>query len=303
MGGMRRFVAVPVVVALLLGAVSCTAGSTRTADGRLKVVAGENFWGSLAAQVGGDHVAVRSLISKPTADPHLYNPATSGGLAVATAAVVIENGAGYDPFMDRLLSASPSDRRRVVDVATTLGATGSDQNPHLWYDVPRVAKVVAAIRTALSQADPANAAAYAANAARVVTSLRPILAAIATIRTSYLHRAVGYTERVPGYLLAAGGLTVASPVGFARSIEDGTDPSPSDIAAMRSLVTDHAISVLLYNAQATSPITVSLRSLAVANRIPVVPVTETMPAGDTYQSWLADTVSRLAAALAGGGTG
>lgn len=297
MGDVRRIVAVPVALALLVGAVGCTGTSSRTADGQLKVVAGENFWGSLAAQVGGDHVAVKSLISSPDADPHLYNPATSGGLAVATAAVVIVNGAGYDPFMDRLLSASPSDKRKEVNVADVLGVSGSDVNPHLWYDVPRIPAVVDAMASAFTSVDPSDAADYRANAARVVASLQPLLRSIAQIKRRDAGAPVAYTERVPGYLLAACGLTVVTPTGFARSVEDGTDPSPSDIAAMRSIITDHKTDVLLYNEQATSPITASLQSLAQANQIGVVPVTETMPADDTYQSWMAAEISDLAGKL------
>lgn len=284
----------PVVLLLLVGLAGCTGTSSRSTDGRLKVVAAENFWGNLAAQVGGDHVAVTSLISSPDADPHLFTPATRSGLAVATAAVVVENGAGYDPFMDRLESASPSSARHDVNIADVLGVTGSDPNPHLWYDVPRIPRVVQAIANALAAADPANASYYRANATRVSQSLHPLLRSIAKIKQQDAGAPVAYTERVPGYLLAACGLKVVTPPGFARSIEDGTDPSPSDIAAMRSIITSHQTDVLLYNEQATSPVTASLQELAQANQIGVVPVTETMPTGKTYQSWLAAEINDLA---------
>jgi zinc/manganese transport system substrate-binding protein len=296
MGDVRGIVAVPVVLALVVAMAGCSATSSRTTDGRLKVVAAENFWGSLAAQVGGEHVQVTSLISSPDVDPHLYNPATRIGLAVATAAVVIDNGAGYDPFMDRLLSAAPSKTRRVVDVAAVLGVAG-DANPHLWYDVPQVPQVIHAIASAYVAADPAHAADYRANAARVAASLRPLLRAIAQIRQQDAGTSVAYTERVPGYLLAACGLTVVTPPGFARSVEDGTDPSPSDISAMRSVITSHRATVLLYNEQATSPITASLQTLARADQVGIVAVTETMPSGDTYQSWLGREITDLAGKL------
>jgi zinc/manganese transport system substrate-binding protein len=284
---------------MALAAAGCSgAGSGRSANGRLEVVAGENFWGNLTEQIGGAHVEVTSLISNPDADPHLFEPGTSNGLAVATAAVVIVNGAGYDPFMDRLIAASPSSKRTVVRVSDVLHVTGSDPNPHLWYDAPRLPTVVTAIAAALSSADPANAAAYRAGATRTIAALQPLENAVKALKAADAGDPVAYTERVPGYLLAAAGLPVLTPTGFARAIEDGGEPSASDEAAMRALITGHRIKALLYNEQATSPITAQLQALAKANQIPVVPVTETMPTADSFESWQLGQVRAIAAALA-----
>jgi zinc/manganese transport system substrate-binding protein len=263
----------------------------------LKVIAGENFWGDLAAQIGGDHVAVTSLISNPDADPHLFEPSIKDGFEVATAGVVIVNGAGYDPFMDRMLDAAPSSLRRVVRVSDVLHVTGSDPNPHLWYDAPRLPQVVQAITDAFAATDPRHAAAYHAGATRTVVALQPLEKAVQQLRASDAGKPVAYTERVPGYLLSAAGLRVLTPTGFARSIEDGTDPSPSDVAATRALVTGHRIDVLLDNEQATSPVTDGLVTLARANGIPVVPVTETMPEHDTFEAWQLGQVRALTGAL------
>jgi zinc/manganese transport system substrate-binding protein len=139
MGGMRRLLAVPLIAATAVMFAGCsTATNGRTANGTLKVVAGENFWGDLARQIGGNHIAVTSLISSPDADPHLFEAGTSNGLAVATAAVVIVNGASYDSFMDRLLAAAASSDRTVVRISDVLQISGNDPNPHLWYDTPRL---------------------------------------------------------------------------------------------------------------------------------------------------------------------
>jgi zinc/manganese transport system substrate-binding protein len=279
--------------------VGCGAApGARSADGRIKVIAAENFWGNLTEQIGGGHVDVTSLISNPDADPHLFEPGSSNGLAIATASVVIVNGAGYDPFMDRLLAAAPSSHRTVVRIADVLHITGSDPNPHLWYDVPRLPTVVTAIATALSTADPANAAAYRAGAKRTIAALQPLERAVVALKAADAGDPVAYTERVPGYLLAAAGLNVLTPTGFARSIEDGTEPSASDEATMRNLITDHRIKLLLYNEQATSPVTAQLQSLAMSNHVPVVPVTETMPVHDNFESWQLGQVRAMAAALA-----
>jgi zinc/manganese transport system substrate-binding protein len=290
---------VAVMAAMALTAIGCHAAQAgRPVNGRITVIAGENFWGNLAAQIGGGHVAVTSLISSPDADPHLFEPGTSNGLAVATAAVVIVNGAGYDPFMDRLLKAAPSSHRTVVRVSDVLHVTGSDPNPHLWYDTPRLPTVVTAIANALSTADPDNTSAYRAGAARTIAALQPLETAVKAVKAADAGDPVAYTERVPGYLLAAAGLKVLTPTGFARAIEDGSEPSASDEAAMRTLITSHQIKMLLYNEQATSPVTAQLQSLAASNNIPVVPVTETMPPNDSFESWQLGQIDAMTAALA-----
>ncbi|HEX3823331.1 MAG TPA: zinc ABC transporter substrate-binding protein [Mycobacteriales bacterium] len=299
MAAMRCSVLVPLLCAVALAAAGCSGGgSGRSANGRLEVVAGENFWGNLAEQIGGAHVDVTSLITNPDADPHLFEPGTSNGLAVATAAVVIVNGAGYDPFMDRLLAASPSSKRTVVRVSDVLHVTGSDPNPHLWYDAPRLAIVVKAIAAALSTADPANATAYRTGAVQTIAALQPLENAVKALKATDAGDPVAYTERVPGYLLAAAGLPVLTPTGFARSIEAGGEPSASDEAAMRELITGHRIKALIYNEQATSPITAQLQALAKVDQIPVVPVTETMPSADSFESWQLGQVKAITAALA-----
>ena len=262
------------------------------------MVAAENFWGNIAAQIGGTHVKVTSIISDPSADPHQYESDARDADAVAHARVVIENGLGYDNFMSDLLGGT-NGNRNVINAAKVLGITGNNTNPHLWYDTPRVHQVAAAIAAQLAAVDPANKAAYAQNLATFDTSLQPILAAINTIKTRYAHTPVAYTERVPGYLLAAANLNVASPPGFAQAIEDGTEPSAADTTAMDTLMTDHQAKVLLYNAQATSPLTQHVRDLARQAGIPIVGVTETLPPSEhTFQDWQLHQVQALLNALA-----
>jgi zinc/manganese transport system substrate-binding protein len=283
---------------LCAGAAGCSSASNgRTSDGRLKVVAGENFWGDLARQVGGDHVEVTSLINSPDADPHLFEPGTDAGLAVATAGVVIVNGAGYDPFMNRLINASPSSSRKVVTIANVADVHGSDPNPHLWYDVPLLPDVLLAMRDAMSAADPAHAADYDSGMHRAQKALGPYVRLFTRMQHGYHGIPVAYTERVPGYLLDGIGLDVLTPPSFAQSIENGIEPSAGDVLAMRQLIVQHKIKVLIYNEQATSPITAQLQTLARDNAIPVVPVTETMPAGATFESWQLGQLRRLRAAL------
>jgi zinc/manganese transport system substrate-binding protein len=276
-------------------------GTTSNAPGSgraLAVVAAENFWGDLAAQVGGAHVAVTSVVSDPDADPHLFEPGSRTGLAVAQARLVIANGAGYDDWMTRLLAAAPSRDRQVVTVADVLHVTGADPNPHLWYDTPALPAVVTAIGAALAAADPPDAEAYRTGTSTAIAGLQPLLQAVNQLKAADHGLPVAYTERVPGLLLAAAGLRVLTPPGFARSVEDGTDPAAADVAAMRAVLTGHRVRVLLYNQQATSPITADLQRLARSSSVPVVPVTETQPAATTFQSWQLGQVTALRAALA-----
>jgi zinc/manganese transport system substrate-binding protein len=288
-----------VVVLVGFGVYLVTRGSSSPSDnGKVQVVAAENFWGNIAAQIGGSHVQVTSIITDPNADPHLYESDAHDAAAVASAKVVVENGVGYDDFFDKLLGASPSSSRKVVSAQNVLNVTGSDANPHLWYDTPRVPEVAAAIEGQLATVDPKDASAYQQNLKTFDSSLQPILSTVAEIKQKYPNAPVAYTERVPGYLLANAGLDVKTPVGFASAIEDGNEPSPADTEAMDNLMTSHGIKVLLYNAQTTSAVTEHVKELARQAGIPVVGVTETLPANEpTFQAWQLDQARALLVAL------
>ncbi len=300
--GVAATVLAAVAVATALSACGSTSGSSGSpgsSGARLDVVAGENFWGDIAAQIGGARVRVTSLITSPSADPHLYQSNAADAAAVARARVVIENGAGYDDFMGQLLSASGG-RPTVVTVQQVLGEHGASVNPHFWYDVVRVPLVAQAIERALAAADPAGTAAYQAGLRRFDASLRPVLAVVAKIRSTYAGQPVGYTERVPGYLLADAGLTVVTPPGFATAIENGNDPSAADTQAMQALIAGRKMRLLLYNTQATSAVTQHVRQLAEQAGIAVVGVSETQPAGyRSYQAWQLSQATAILRALGG----
>jgi zinc/manganese transport system substrate-binding protein len=152
---------------------------------------------------------------------------------------------------------------------------------------------------AFAAADPAHAADYRANLARFQAGLQPAEAVIRQIQASYHGVPVAYTERLPGYLLAAAGLSVQTPPGFARSIENGNEPSPADSQAFEQLITGRQVRVLLYNSQVTSSATQHLRDLAAQNGVPVVGVSETLPAGLSYQAWQLQQARALLEALGG----
>lgn len=286
------------VIVLAVALLVSACGSSTGAGGKLDVVAAENVYGDIAAQIGGPHVAVTSLLTSPTADPHLFEPGTSSGLAVADAKVVLQNGLGYDAFMTRLENAAPSKDRVVVTLADVLGVHGNDANPHLWYDVPQLDRIATAIATAFARADRSHAAAYRRSLHRFEHTLGPLRREVAAIRTRFPGAPVAYTERVPGYLVSAAGLRNLAPDSFTRPLEEGVEPSASAVAAMSELVAQRRIRVFLYNSQAVSPLTARLRSAAQEAGIPVVPVTETLPPHLTFQQWQLEQARALAAALA-----
>ena len=211
---------------------------------------------------------------------------------------MIQNGLGYDAFMSRMESAAPSSHRAVITIADVLGIHGSDANPHLWYDVPRLNQIAAAIAAGLEQADPANRGSYKSGLARFEASLAPLRSQVAALKKRFAGRPVAYTEPVPGYLLAAANIPNLAPEAFTRAIEDGSEPSPAAFAGMTGLMSDHKVKVLLYNSQAVSPITARIRSAAQKAGIPVVGVSETLPPGKTFQSWQLGQAKALYRALA-----
>jgi len=281
---------------------STAAGSSTSAatSAPIDVVASTNVWGDIAKQIGGDHVTVTSIMSDPNADPHEYEADAKTAAALSKSQFVVENGLGYDDFMDKLLSASPNSSRKVLNAADVMQITGSDANPHIWYDIAKIPDVANAIADQLGTLDPADAAAFTSNAKAFTASLAPITSAIANVKTKYSGAPVGYTERVPGYLVDAAGLKLATPASFAQSIEDGNDPSPGDNAAMNAALTDKAIKVLLYNGQVTSPATDAIKQLAQKSGVPVVGVTETLPPTDKdFQAWQLRQITELTTALGG----
>lgn len=293
-----RVIAVVSTVAVALAGCGSHSRPSSGSSTKVNVVAAENFWGDIAKQIGGDHVNVTSVITDPNADPHLYESDARTAAAVSDAQLVIVNGLGYDDFMGKMLSASPNPDRKVLTAADVMQISGTNANPHIWYDIAKVPQVGSAIAAQLGALDPADARIFTGNAKAFSDSLAAINAAIANIRTKYAGAPVGYTERVPGYLLDAAGLKLATPASFAQAIEDGNDPSPADNSAIDIAVKNKAIKVLLYNAQATSPATDSLKALAQQSGLTIVGVTETLPTTDAnFQAWQLRQINELTSAL------
>ena len=278
---------------------ACSSGSG-AGDGRISLVASTDVWGDIAQQVGGDTVDVTSIITDPAADPHSYEADTKVKLAISKASVVVENGGGYDDFVDTLLD-SVDNRPTVVnavDVSGKRAADGDELNEHVWYDFPTVAKVAASIADALGHADAANAATYTANADAFVTKLTPLEDAEAAVKAAHDGTGVAITEPVPLYLLDACGLVDKTPAAFSEAIEEGTDVSASVLNDTLALFRDDQVDLLVYNEQTTGPETERVLAAAKDAGVGVVPVTETLPDGKDYLAWMKDNVDAVQTALA-----
>ncbi len=271
--------------------------SSRGSNGKISIVAAENTWGDIAKQLGGEYVQVTALLTDPSADPHMYESTVKDSLAVAKADIVIENGLGYDDFMDKLLQATSEQGRTVINIAQTIGLP-KDANPHIWYDYDPLEAIANAISGTLSTQDPAHTQAYN-------KLLQQFMSSVAQLRSARLGlskfrtQPVAYTEPVPYYLITALGFTNKTPSAFARALQDGTEPSASDQIAFTNLITNKQIAVLLYNPQAESAVSKQLQTLAQQYGIPVVAMGETLPKDQTYQGWQMGQLQALKAAMEG----
>ncbi|MGN6083784.1 metal ABC transporter solute-binding protein, Zn/Mn family [Trinickia sp.] len=283
-----------------LGLAALALGGTAFAQGApIPAVAAENFYGDVMQQLGGAHVSVTSILSNPDQDPHLFEASPKTARELHRAALVVYNGADYDPWMAKLLAASKNDRRVTIVAADLVGKKAGD-NPHLWYDPQTMPAVAKRIVAELDRIDSAHKAEYDANLARFLASLAPIDKKIDALKAKYRGVAVTATEPVAGYLCDAAGLAMRN-ARFQLSVMNDTEPAASDIAAFEQDLRGKRVRVLIYNAQAVTKLTERMLGLAKQSQIPSVSVTETQPAGKTYQQWMSTQVDALAQALGGDG--
>ncbi|MCI4674497.1 metal ABC transporter solute-binding protein, Zn/Mn family [Candidatus Mycolicibacterium alkanivorans] len=262
------------------------------------VVASTDVWGSIAHAVAGDHAKVTSIITNASADPHSFEASPSDAAAISDATLVVYNGGGYDHWVDDVLADHPA----VASVnAYSLHAAApgepSPANEHVFYDLGTAKAVAAAVADRLAQDDPTHAADYKNNAADFNRSADAIAHTEKSIRTTHPGAAVAATEPVAHYLLVAAGLTDKTPAGFASAVEQDTDPAPVDIAAMLDLIKNRQVAAVVFNNQTVTAVTKQVQAAAQNAGVPLVDVTETLPAGSDYLTWQRDTANRLAGAL------
>jgi zinc/manganese transport system substrate-binding protein len=300
--GRRRLAALAALAGTALLAAGCSSSlalAPLTANGTIIAVGAESQYADVIQQVGGKYVQASAIMSNPSTDPHTFEASASTGRLVNAARLVVQNGLGYDTFMDTIEKAVPDSGRHVIVVQKLLGLPDSTPNPHLWYDPATMPKVADAIAESLAAIQPGHAAYFKANAAAFTNSLSPWIDAIGKFKQHYPGTPVATTEPVADYLLAALGADNKTPWAFQADVMNGTDPSAQDVAVERSLFTQHKVTAFLYNQQVTDSLTGSFIALARANGIPVVGVYETMPEpGYHYQSWMLAEVRALQQAVA-----
>jgi zinc/manganese transport system substrate-binding protein len=289
------------VLLLLALLIAGCGGATFGNDGRLRVVAAENFWGSIAAQLGGDRVQVKSLVHSPATDPHDYEPTAQDARALAEAQLVLVNGVGYDPWAPKLIDANPVSNRVVITAGDVAGVHEGG-NPHLWYSLPVVQRMIDAITAGYKKLDPAHAAYFDAQRTRFrADALAGYEALIAQIRSRYAGVPVGASESVFAPLAQSLRLKLVTPESLLNAVSEGTDPTAAAKAEADRQITDRQIKTWVYNSQNATPDVKRLTAEARASGIPVATVTETLtPESATFQQWQSRQLRELARALAKG---
>jgi zinc/manganese transport system substrate-binding protein len=300
---MRRPTLIAVALVLLpVFAAGCGAKAGGAPAGVIAAVGAENEYANVIEQIGGRYVKVTAIESNPNTDPHTFEASPSIARAVSAASLLIENGVGYDTYMEKIESASggtgSNSSRKVINVQRLLGLPDSTPNPHLWYKPETMPAVAKALVSDLSALAPAHAAYFQENAREFDAALKPWYAAIAKFKAAYPNTPVATTEPVGDYMLEAAGTRNMTPFALQAAIMNGTDPAPQSVTLQNSLFSGHKVKVFVYNQQVTDSLTNSFRELALEEGIPVVGVYETMPVpGYDYQSWMLAEVRALEKAV------
>jgi zinc/manganese transport system substrate-binding protein len=264
----------------------------------ISVVAAENVYGDIVEQLGGDHVAVVSILTNPNQDPHLFEASASTARALAGADLVIYNGLDYDPWMEKLLAVTPNGTRAII-VVGDVSDKKTGENPHLWYEPRSVAALARAISTDLIARDPTSGADYKQRLQAFEASRSHLDAKIQAMRAKFAGAPITATEPVFQYMAEAIGLVVRNPE-FQLAVMNDTEPSARDVASFQDDLRQHRVKILLYNTQATDNLAQRMRQIAESEKIPVVGVTETEPPGVRYQDWMEKELDALDAALGAG---
>jgi zinc/manganese transport system substrate-binding protein len=261
----------------------------------IKLVAAEKVYGGIAEQIGRANVAVTSILTHPNQDPHEFEANAATARAIADARLVIYNGADYDPWAVKLLSASKSPSREVIEVAKLVHKKAG-ANPHVWYEPAAISALAATLAAKLTQLDPAHAFDYAGRLDAFESSMGPLRQRIATLRSKYAGTPVTATEPVFDYMADALGLTMRNGR-FQLAVMNGTEPSAASIAAFEKDLRTRSVKVLLYNTQTGQALAERMRAIANDAGVPVVAITETEPEGKSYQEWMASQLDALDRAL------
>ncbi|MBO0692606.1 MAG: zinc ABC transporter substrate-binding protein [Acidimicrobiaceae bacterium] len=294
-----RLLLASTLAASLVGALGSGSAAAAGRGSVINAVGAENTYANVISQIGGRYVHVSAVMSNPNTDPHSFEASPSVAKKVSSAQLVVQNGIGYDDFMNKIEKASPNAGRKVIDVQTLRGLPDSTPNPHLWYSPQTMPLVAEALANDLALLQPAHAAYFQANATKFINSLTPWYEALARFAAAHPKTPVATTEPVADYMLQAAGTHDMTPYSLQAAIMNGTDPAPQDVSLQSSYLSGHKVKVFLYNEQVTDSLTETWLKAAHKAGIPVVGIYETMPAGYDYQTWMGAEIRALTRAVAG----
>ncbi|MFT8703959.1 metal ABC transporter solute-binding protein, Zn/Mn family [Bifidobacterium aquikefiricola] len=282
---------------MALAAAGCGTSSASSSDGKIDVLAAENEYGDVAKSIGGSHVNVTSIISNPNADPHDFEASPSDVKLIAQAKIVVQNGVGYDDWLDKMLKAHTSSDRTVINAQEVLGLPDSTKNPHLWYEPKTMPAVASKIASKLESIDPSHTSDYKKNLKSFNTSMDSYTDALSHFQTSYPNVAVAATEPVANYMLDAAKVNIKTPWTLQAAIMNDQDPSAQDSATQMGLFSNKSVQAFVYNQQVTSDLTAKYKAEAKKNDIPIVGVYETMPKNYHYVQWMTAELAALEKAI------
>ncbi|MGI3784451.1 MAG: metal ABC transporter solute-binding protein, Zn/Mn family, partial [Janthinobacterium lividum] len=282
------------------GSASPAPASSGGSGQTISVVASTNVYGDIATSIGGDAVTVSSIIARPDQDPHEYTADARTQLRLSKAQLVIQDGAGYDDFVATMLAATRA-KPRVVTVADVSGydlhPADGELNEHFWYDLPTMVRLADRLDQDLTALAPDRAATFRTNAAALTARLQALEKTEADLGSEHAGTGVAITEPVPLYLLEACGLVNRTPAAFSEAVEEGSDVAPSVLTQTTALFSSHQVALLASNEQAAGPQTDLVVAAARKNGVPVVGVTETLPAGQDYVGWMQANLDAVGSAL------
>ncbi|VDG20386.1 metal ABC transporter solute-binding protein, Zn/Mn family [Lactiplantibacillus mudanjiangensis] len=276
------------LIGLLTG---CTTPKTTTKAGQIKILTSLNFYGETAKQVAGKYGQVTAVINRASIDPHDFEPTVKTAKQASSAALIIDNGLGYDGWMSKL-TTNKADGTKVLTVGTTVAGKANGANEHVWYDPTTMPKLATAIAKQLGTIQPAHRQYFLKQAAQYQTSLKPLTKLIKQLKANVHGQKVAVSEPVFDYALKSLGYKISNNH-FAMAIENGADPSPKDIQQMQQAIKHHRIAFFVENTQSDSNIVDNMVQLAHQYNVPVLKVTETLPAHQTYRSWMLSQYRQL----------
>lgn len=323
--------------ALVLAGCATGADGAGGADAKISVVTSTNVYAQIVEEIGGDNVTVTPIISSSAQDPHSYEATARDQLTVSRADLIVENGGGYDSFVDTLIEATGTDAPVITGASFSHDwpdndghadeaddhaedaaddhdhaddATDDDHdhdhsdhghvegfNEHVWYDPHTIVHLAEEIAHELTELDPANADAYTAGLATFAAGIDELEASLDQIAADYSGSKVFVTEPVPVYLTTAAGLENVTPDAFSEAVEEGQDVPPATLLEALTLLGSGEVRVVIANAQTGGAETSQVIAEAEKNEIPVLEFTETLPEGQTYLSWMQDNIAQLEEAL------